>query len=76
MSWAKTTYEDPKQLAEILQGVHTLLSFATTQDDPSATVQKNLITAAVQAGVKRFAPSEWSTWVVSHPSDIAVGPRR
>jgi hypothetical protein len=41
-----------------------VLSFVTTQEDPASTVQKNLIDAAVQAGVKRFAPSEWSTWVV------------
>lgn len=57
----KANYEDPKQLAQILQGVHTVLSFVINQDDPASTVQRNLIDAAVQAGVKRFAPSEWST---------------
>ena len=46
-----------------------MLSFVTTQDDPASTVQKNLIDAAVQAGVKRFAPSEWSTWAFLN-SDI------
>ena len=62
--WVKADYEDQKQLAQILQGVHTVLSFIATQEDPASTVQKNLIDAAVQAGVKRFAPSEWSTWAV------------
>ena len=41
-----------------------MLSFAATQEDPASLVQRNLIDAAVQAGVKRFAPSEWSTWAV------------
>ena len=62
--WVKANYEDPKQLTQILQGVHTVLSFIATREDPASIVQKNLIDAAVQAGVKRFAPSEWSTWAV------------
>ena len=41
-----------------------MLSFIATQEDPASRVQKNLIDAAVQAAVKRFAPSEWSTWAV------------
>ena len=41
-----------------------MLSFIATQEDPASLVQKNLIDAAVEAGVKRFAPSEWSTWAV------------
>lgn len=28
--WVKANYEDPKQLAQILQGVHTVLSFIAT----------------------------------------------
>ena len=64
LEWVKADYGDPKQLAQILQGVHTVLSFIATVEDPASTVQKNLIDAAVQAGVKRFAPSEWSTWAV------------
>lgn len=60
----KADYNDPAQLAQILRGVHTVLSFVTTQDDPTSAVQKNLIDAAIQAGVKRFAPSEWASWVI------------
>ncbi|OKL60369.1 hypothetical protein UA08_04152 [Talaromyces atroroseus] len=68
ISWAKTDYTDPKQLTQVLQGVHTVLSFIATQDDPKGTVQKNLIDASVQAGVKRFAPSEWASAGLDHLS--------
>lgn len=60
VTWAKADYDDPKQLAGILRGVHTVLSFII-DPDPKSGVQKNLIDAAVQAGVKRFAPSEWGS---------------
>ena len=49
-----------------------MLSFVVNQEDPASTVQKNLIDAAVQAGVKRFAPSEWSTWAVLIPDDVPI----
>ncbi|CAK40705.1 NAD(P)-binding protein [Aspergillus niger CBS 101883] len=61
ITWVKADYNDIIQLTKVLQGVHTVLSFVTAQDDPTSTVQKNLIDAAVQAGVKRFAPSEWAS---------------
>lgn len=60
VSYISTRYEDFNQLAKALHGVHTVLSFLVTQDDPASMAQKNLIDAAVQAGVKRFAPSEWA----------------
>lgn len=44
-----------------LKGVHTLLSFVTEQEDPDSPLQKNLIKAAIEVGVKRFAPNEWAT---------------
>ncbi|KAJ5805011.1 hypothetical protein N7474_010898 [Penicillium riverlandense] len=68
ITWIKTDYKDPTELTLILQGVHTLLSFASEQEDPSSPVQKRLIDAAVQAGVKRFAPSEWATAGLEHLS--------
>jgi hypothetical protein len=61
VTWFKTSYQDLTELTEILQGIHTVLSFIVTQSDPGNISQKNLIDAAVQAGVKRFAPSEWAT---------------
>lgn len=60
VSYIRTSYEDFNQLARALHGVHTVLSFLVTQVDPVSMAQKNLIDAAVQAGVKRFAPSEWA----------------
>lgn len=61
ITWINVDYNDTTQLTKALQEVHTVLSFITTQDDPGSTAQKNLIDAAVQAGVKRFAPSEWAS---------------
>ena len=61
MAWVKTSYQDPYELTEILNGVHTVLSFITTQLDLDNVSQKNLIDAAIRVGVKRFAPSEWAT---------------
>ena len=49
-----------------------MLSFIATQEDPASTVQKNLIDAAVRASVKRFAPSEWSTWAVLIPDAVPI----
>lgn len=71
VTWVKADYEDQKQLAQILQGVHTVLSFIAPQD-PASTVQITLIDAAVQAGVKRFAPSEWATWAVLIPDILST----
>ena len=61
MTWVKTSYRDLDELTELLQGVHTVLSFIVTQSDLGNVSQKNLIDAAIQAGVKRLAPSEWAT---------------
>lgn len=61
VTWIHAEYENPKQLVEVLKGVHTVLSFITPQSDPGNVAQRNLIDASVQAGVKRFAPSEWAS---------------
>jgi hypothetical protein len=66
VTWIKPDYDSVDQLTESLQGVHTLLSFVTEQDGSESPIQKRLITAAVQAGVKRFAPSEWATSTTEH----------
>ncbi|KAK4122136.1 NAD(P)-binding protein [Parathielavia appendiculata] len=60
VTWVKTSYEDPEQLVKILRGVDTVLSFVTVATDPGNLTQRNLIDAAVRAGVRRFAPSEWA----------------
>jgi len=60
VTWVKANYENVDELAETLQGVDTLLSFIVVHMDPENTSQKSLISAAVRAGVRRFAPSEWA----------------
>lgn len=57
-------YGDVSQLASLLQGVHTVLSFVIPSINTTgkSDEQKNLVDAAIRAGVKRFAPSEWVGW--------------
>lgn len=58
-------YSDENKLVQILTGVHTVLSFMFVSPgaDPEtrAAPEKSLINAAVKAGVKRYAPSEWGS---------------
>ncbi|KAG9945399.1 NAD(P)-binding protein, partial [Aureobasidium melanogenum] len=60
-TWIQVDYRSQAQLMHALKGVHTLLSFVTEQEDPDSPLQKNLIKAAIEVGVKRFAPNEWAT---------------
>ncbi|TPX13382.1 uncharacterized protein E0L32_006112 [Thyridium curvatum] len=68
LEWRKVDYENLDQLTEALQGVNTVLSFIVAHLDPGNASQKNLITASIKAGVKRFAPSEWMTSKLDHMS--------
>ncbi|KAG9497870.1 hypothetical protein J7337_010742 [Fusarium musae] len=62
VTWFKTQYENVEELTNILEGVHTVLSFmSVAPGDTAAGPQEKLIDAAVRAGVKRFAPSEWAS---------------
>lgn len=56
----KVNYNDKGQLADALRGVHTVLSFIVVQQDSGNVSQKTLVDACVDAGVTRFAPSEWA----------------
>ncbi|KXX80390.1 Isoflavone reductase IRL [Madurella mycetomatis] len=58
--WRRVDYEDVNTLVSVLRGVDVVLSFIQLLQDPGNKAQKNLIDAAVLAGVKRFAPSEWA----------------
>ena len=60
VEWKQTSYEGKVELVQLLKGVNTLLCFWDVSKDPDATAQKRLVDAAVEAGVKRYAPSEWS----------------
>ncbi|PGH27943.1 hypothetical protein AJ80_00197 [Polytolypa hystricis UAMH7299] len=61
INWQIVDYNDKEGLVEALQGIHTLLSFVQILSDPDQKSQKNLIDAAISAGVKRFAPSEYGS---------------
>ncbi|RYC64224.1 hypothetical protein CHU98_g1993 [Xylaria longipes] len=69
VKWQAVDYNDKGALVETLRGTHTVLSFVQLLSDPDQTAQKNLIDAAIIAGVKRFAPSEYGRYyqtTVSH----------
>lgn len=59
LHWRVVNYDSKQDLVEALRGTHTLLSFIQLLADPRNQSQRNLIDAAVAAGVKRFAPSEY-----------------
>ena len=59
VEWRVVNYDDQSDLTKALQGTHTVLSFLQLLSDPKSKSQKNLIDAAIAAGVKRFAPSEY-----------------
>ncbi|KAJ4345834.1 uncharacterized protein N0V89_011969 [Didymosphaeria variabile] len=59
-------YNNTDDLVNALRGVHTVLSFIQVLLDVDQKSQKNLIDAAVLAGVKRFAPSEYGSAGTMH----------
>ncbi|RVD88990.1 uncharacterized protein DFL_000014 [Arthrobotrys flagrans] len=61
ISWKTVDYSNKEDLANALHDTHTLLSFIQTLSDPDQISQKKLIDAAIAAGVKRFAPSEYGS---------------
>ncbi|KAM5364061.1 hypothetical protein ACJZ2D_011678 [Fusarium nematophilum] len=66
LNWSKVDYNDKPQLVRALRGFDAVLSFILVFSDEAYRSQLNLIDAAVEAGVKRFAPSEWSMFVLDH----------
>lgn len=56
----KVDYHDKEALVEILKGIDVVLSFVLPYSDPEDVAQKILIDASIEAGVKRFAASEWA----------------
>ena len=66
VSYLKTDYSSVEDLTLTLGGTHTVLSFVSPHLDQTEAfiAQRNLIDASVKAGVKRFAPSEWVSYVL------------
>jgi uncharacterized protein YbjT (DUF2867 family) len=57
----QVSYDSPSALASALCGVHTVISTISGYDEKTlAGSQLALLDAALKAGVKRFAPSEFS----------------
>ncbi|KAL8372941.1 hypothetical protein RB599_000254 [Gaeumannomyces hyphopodioides] len=61
ISFFATTYEDKQHLVGLLKGVDVLLCFFSPMNDAEGKNQMRLIDAAIEAGVKRYMPSEWFT---------------
>jgi hypothetical protein len=61
----QTSYEDEAELVNLFEGVETVLCFFAVLNDPGNVVQKRIIDASIKAGVKRYAPAEWATYVVT-----------
>jgi hypothetical protein len=59
VSYKIVDYHDRAGLTETLKGFDACLSFLVVHQDTDCEIQKNLIHACIDAGVRRFAPSEW-----------------
>jgi acetolactate synthase small subunit len=53
-------YNDHQRLVQALQDVHTVISCIADLNESCRDAQLALLKAALAAGVKRFAPSEWA----------------
>ena len=56
----KVDYANHEQLVRALRGVHTVIVSLISMDASCIESQVNLLNAALEAKVKRFAPSEWT----------------
>ena len=63
-------YNNHQQLVEALQNVHTVISCIADINQSCCDSQLALLKASIEAGVKRFAPSEW---VGSSEENTAIG---
>lgn len=61
VQWATVDYMNHSSLVSTFRGVDTILSFVVTADqDTSFQLEKQIIDAAIEAGVQRLAPSQWA----------------
>ncbi|OTB15214.1 hypothetical protein K445DRAFT_318054 [Daldinia sp. EC12] len=63
VEWVQTTYEDKSELVRLFKGVEAVICFLPVHLDKDNAIQKRLIDASIEAGVRRYAPSEWATGV-------------
>jgi hypothetical protein len=70
-----TKYVDYASLSSLkaaLQGAHTVISVILAPPDTWLTTQVNLLHAAREVGVKRFAPSEFSLGPMTHEKCLPI----
>lgn len=60
MTWAQTSYKDKAELVTLFKGADVVLNFIVLNGDPGNEVSIRIIDAVVEAGVPRYAPSEWA----------------
>ncbi|KAI1641867.1 NAD(P)-binding protein [Daldinia loculata] len=63
VEWVKTAYDDKSELVRLFKGVESVICFLGVHLDKDNATQKLLIDASIEAGVRRYAPSEWATGV-------------
>lgn len=68
-------YASPGSLVQALQGVHTVLSFIGGSASALRDSQLALVAAAVEAGVQRFAPSEFAFRGGGYSLELYAGKR-
>lgn len=60
VTWAQTSFKDKAELVGLFKGADVVLNFIVLNGDPGNEVSIRIIDAVVEAGVKRYAPSEWA----------------
>ncbi|CAK7199670.1 hypothetical protein SEUCBS139899_002353 [Sporothrix eucalyptigena] len=60
VTWKQTSYQDRAELVELFKGADVVLNFIVLNGDPGNEVSIRIIDAVVEAGVPRYAPSEWA----------------
>ncbi|KAL4733396.1 hypothetical protein BDV11DRAFT_200198 [Aspergillus similis] len=66
IKWVQVDYESKASLMRAFSDIDTVLSFLAIADPGSMVrLQKNMIDAAIEAGVRRFSPSEWGSTMQS-----------
>ncbi|KAH6857426.1 hypothetical protein BKA58DRAFT_59086 [Alternaria rosae] len=64
---AQVDYNSHSSLVSTFRGIDTVISFATAMDfDANVKLEKSIIDAAIEAGVSRFAPSQWAANSQNH----------
>ncbi|EGY18655.1 uncharacterized protein VDAG_09181 [Verticillium dahliae VdLs.17] len=62
LTWVQVPdFQDRSRMVSLFQDIDVVLNFIADPTDSDGALGKTLADAAVEAGVKRYAPSEWAT---------------